>query len=168
MTSGSKVGDIDRDLFHGSDQDLAEIVDMHLAYLQASSNRLDADALKKIWNPHPSCLFFHSAGYILRGLGDWLKLWDHARARLKTSSPWRSFDLHGIGDGKMAVVVASRTTGFVINNAETTWRSRSTEVFTKENGRWLCSHIHVSNATDNPDVNYNDIEKTLLPPSADR
>ena len=72
-------GDVNRDLFRGTDADVADILEMHHAYLRASSNRLDAEALKTIWSPHPSCVFFHSAGYILRGLSDWLKLWDRAR-----------------------------------------------------------------------------------------
>jgi ketosteroid isomerase-like protein len=159
--SENDPGAINRDLFTGTDQDAAEIFDMHLAYLRASSNRLDAEALKQIWSTHPSCVFFHSAGYILRGLSDWLKLWDRARQRLTTSSPWRSFDVRLIGDGKMAVVTASRTTGFVIEGQSKEWRSRSTEVFAKEDGRWKCLHIHVSNAADNPDYDYAAIEKSV-------
>lgn len=168
MSNPGETDSVNLDLFHGTREEAAAIIECHQAYLTASSNRLDAEALKRAWNPHPSCLFFHSAGYILRGLSDWLRLWDHARPRLKTSSPWRSFDLHLIGDGTMAVVVASRSTGFVINGEETTWLSRSTEVFTKDNGRWMCSHIHVSNAAKNPEISYNDIEKTLTPSATDR
>lgn len=159
--SENDLVDINRDLFTGSDEDAAAILEAHRAYLRASSNRLDAEALKQVWSAHPSCVFFHSAGYILRGLSDWLKLWDYARQRLTTSSPWRSFDLRLIGDGKMAVVTASRTTGFVIKGQSKEWRSRSTEVFTKENGRWKCVHIHVSNAADSPDYNYAAIEKSV-------
>jgi ketosteroid isomerase-like protein len=155
------LGAVNRDLFRGSDDDVAEILEMHRAYLRASSNRLDAEALKKIWSPHPSCVFFHSAGYILRGLSDWLNLWDRARGRLTTSSPWRSFDVRLIGDARMAVVTASRTTGFVIDGANNVWKSRSTEVFVKEDGQWRCVHIHVSNAADNPDYDYDAIEKSV-------
>ena len=58
----------------------------------------------------------------------------------------------------MAVVTASRTTGFVIDGANNVWKSRSTEVFAKEGGQWKCVHIHVSNAADNPDYDYAAIE----------
>jgi ketosteroid isomerase-like protein len=161
LPTADEASAVNRDLFRGSDQDAGDILDMHRAYLRASSNRLDAEALKQVWSAHPSCVFFHSAGYILRGLSDWLKLWDRARQRLTTSSPWRSFDVRLIGDGKMAVVTASRTTGFVIDGENKEWRSRSTEVFAKEDGQWKCVHIHVSNAADNPDYDYEAIEKSV-------
>jgi ketosteroid isomerase-like protein len=137
--------------FEGNETDRRDILAMHRAYLDANSNNLNAEDLRKIWSDDPRCVWFNGTGYNYYGIEDWLKLWTYFRARTTITEPWRSTDVHLIGDGKYAVVTSIRTTrgswtsdDQVPDWVNKNWRSRSTEVFRKKDGVWKCIHIHVS------------------------
>ncbi len=145
------------DLFTGDDQDRADILAMHQAYLDANTDGLNGEKLAKIWSSHPACVYFNGNGHNYYGLADWLGLWDYYGPRVKIVEPWRSTDVRLIGDGSFAVVTALRTsTGVWIGEGEAPewtkrkWMSRSTEVFMKADGVWRCAHLHVSTVADGP------------------
>jgi ketosteroid isomerase-like protein len=144
-------------LFRGTEQDRNEIVAMHRAYLDANTHDLNAEKLRKIWSAHPSCVFFNGTGYNYYGIDDWLKLWEYFRPRVKIVEPWKSTDVRLVGDGQIAVVTSIRTAmgkwtgkGEAPDWTQKPWRSRATEVFARENGRWKCVHIHISTEPDGP------------------
>jgi ketosteroid isomerase-like protein len=127
-------------LFSGSEQDRKDII-----------TNLNAAELRKIWSNHPSCVFFNGTGYNYYGIDDWLKLWEYYRPRVKIVEPWQSSDVRLIGDGRMAVVTSIRNAsgqwtgeGQPPDWTLKRWRSRCTEVFSKDGGQWKCVHIHIS------------------------
>lgn len=144
-------------LFSGSEQDRRDILAMHKAYLDANSNSLNEADLRKIWSHDPRCVFFNGTGYNYYGIEDWLKLWTYFRPRTNIQEPWKSEDVRLIGDGNCAVVASIRTAkGSWTSGDEQPdwtdklWRSRATEVFQKENGKWKCVHIHISTEPEGP------------------
>jgi ketosteroid isomerase-like protein len=142
-------------LFAGSEQDRKDIITIHRAYLDANTNNLNAAELRKIWSNHPSCVFFNGTGYNYYGIDDWLKLWEYYRPRVKIVEPWQSSDVRLIGDGRMAVVTSIRNAsgqwtgeGQPPDWTLKRWKSRCTEVFSKDDGQWKCVHIHISTEPD--------------------
>lgn len=146
-----KLSDKVYSLFTGSKADAQAILKLHRAYLDANSNGLDREGLKKIWSHNPDCVWFNGTGYNYFGIQDWLKLWEYFRPRCDILEPWRSHDVRLIGNGEIAVVTSERTAkGRWKSESEEpdwtgeNWPSRSTEVFARENGEWRCVHVHIS------------------------
>jgi ketosteroid isomerase-like protein len=80
-----------------------------------------------------------------------LKLWEYYRPRVKIVEPWQSSDVRLIGDGRIAVVTSIRNArgqwtgeGQPPDWTLKRWRSRCTEVFSKDGWQWKCVHIHIS------------------------
>jgi ketosteroid isomerase-like protein len=145
------------DLFTGAEQDRAEILALHQAYLDANTDRLNGEKLKKIWSDHPTCVFFNGNGHNYNGLAEWLPLWTYYGPRVEVIEPWKSWDVRLIGNDSTAVVTSLRTSNATwIGGGEAPewtkrrWTTRSTEVFTKTDGYWRCSHIHISTGADGP------------------
>ncbi len=142
-------------LFHGSEQDKKELLQLHLDYLDANTNNLDEALLRQAWSADPACVFFNSTGYNYYGIEDWLKLWQHFRPRLENTEPRRSQDVRLIGNGQVASIVCVRTARITWKGDEETppfanklWRSRSTEVCMREGDKWKCVHVHISHLAE--------------------
>jgi len=146
-----KLSDQAYSLFTGAEADAQVLLKMHRAYLDANSNGLDRESLKKIWSHNPACVWFNGTGYNYYGIEDWLKLWKYFGPRCEILEPWRSADVRLIGNGEIAVVTSERTAKgrWKSSNEKPDWTgeiwpSRSTEVFARENGEWRCVHVHIS------------------------
>ena len=138
-------------MFEGTEQDKQELLALHEGYLDANSNGLDVAALRNLWSADPRCVWFNSTGYTYRGIEDWAKLWDYFGPRTEITRPWRSTDVRLIGNREYAVITCERTAAGRWKSADAEphwtgadWPSRSTEVFRRENGRWVCVHVHIS------------------------
>lgn len=156
-TGEVKLNDNAFAMFKGSEQDRKDIIAIHRAYLDANTNSLSEQELRAIWSADPNCVWFNGTGFNYYGLEDWLKLWAYYRERVRVTEPWGSYDVRVIGDGDMAVVTSGRVAmGEWIGKeaapewTRKRWRSRSTEVFRKTNGKWECVHIHVSTEPEGP------------------
>ncbi len=146
--------------FSGSESDRNRLLELHRQYLD-SNLTLDTEALRKIWSGNPDCVFFNGNGYTYHGLAHWTKLWDFYRDQVKTAEPWQSTDVRLTGGGDMALLTCERTckvdwTGEGEGEGEApdftnkVWKTRSTEVYARENGDWRCVHLHISTATEGP------------------
>lgn len=144
-------------LFEGTDKDKEELLALHRGYLDANSKGLDVDALHEVWSENPDCVWFNSTGYTYHGIDDWAKLWNYFGPRTEITEPWRSTDVRLIGNGEVAAITCERTArgGWKTAGNEPhwtgdVWPSRSTEIFTRENGEWKCVHVHISTRETGP------------------
>ena len=144
-------------LFHGTDRDKEELLALHRGYLDANSVGLDVAALREVWSDDPDCVWFNSTGYTYKGIEDWAKLWEYFGDRVEITEPWRSSDVRLVGNGDVAVITCERTAKGRWKSAEDephwtgdSWPSRSTEVFTRVNGKWTCVHVHISTRETGP------------------
>ena len=144
-------------LFEGTEKDKEALLALHQGYLEANSRGLDVDLLRKVWSNHLDCVWFNSTGYTYHGIDDWAKLWDYFGPRTEITKPWRSFDVRLIGNSDYSVITCERTAAgrWKSDEAEPHWTgdewpSRSTEVFRRENGRWICVHVHISTRSTGP------------------
>ena len=120
-------------LFEGTEKDKEALLALHQGYLEANSRGLDVALLRKVWSNHLDCVWFNSTGYTYHGIDDWAKLWDYFGPPCERTAAgrWKSDEAepHWTGDE---------------------WPSRSTEVFRRENGRWICVHVHISTRSTGP------------------
>ena len=144
-------------LFEGTDQDKEELLALHRGYLHANSIGLNVPALRKVWSDNPDCVWFNSTGYNYKGIEEWAKLWEYFGDRVEITEPWRSTDVRLIGNSDFAVITCERTAMGKWKSAENephwtgnSWPSRSTEAFRRENGKWMCVHVHISTRETGP------------------
>ena len=142
--------------FSGSESDRKRLLELHRQYLD-SNLTLDTEALRGIWSGNPDCVFFNGNGYTYHGLAHWTRLWDFYRDQVQTAEPWRSTDVRLTGGGDMALLTCERTCkvdwtgeGAAADFTNKVWKTRSTEVYVRENGDWRCVHLHISTAAEGP------------------
>ena len=144
-------------LFEGTDEDKDDLLKLHRGYLHANSLGLNVDALREVWSADPDCVWFNSTGYNYFGIEDWAKLWTYFGARVEITEPWRSTDVRLIGNSDYAVITCERTAMGRWKSEDNEphwtgdhWPSRSTEVFSKKNDKWICVHAHISTRETGP------------------
>lgn len=144
-------------LFEGSEEDREALLALHRDYLDANSMGLNVEALRKVWSEHPHCVWFNSTGYNYKGIEDWARLWNYFGPRVEITKPWRSSDVRLIGNGDYAVITCERMAAGRWKSDDDEphwtgddWPSRSTEVFRRENGKWICVHVHISTRGTGP------------------
>ena len=138
-------------LFEGTEKDRNDLLALHRGYLDANSKGLNVEALREVWSDNPDCVWFNSTGYNYHGIEEWACLWEFFGPRVDVTEPWRSMDVRLIGNNEYAVITCERTARGNWKSAEyephwtgDPWPSRSTEVFAKEDGEWICVHVHIS------------------------
>lgn len=138
-------------LFEGTEEDKEQLLALHKGYLEANSIGLNVEALRKVWSADPHCVWFNSTGYTYKGIEDWAKLWAFFGPRTEITKPWQSTDVRLIGNSDFAVITCERTAAgsWKSDDGEphwtgADWPSRSTEAFRRENGKWICVHVHIS------------------------
>ena len=70
----------------GSDEDRRQLEELHEAVFRAN-DKLDIDALRKLWSDDPDNVYFNTNGHVYHGIDDWSHIWDHYRPKMHSTQP---------------------------------------------------------------------------------
>ena len=142
-------------LVGGSADDHQRLLQLHADYIDVNA-RFDWDGLEPIWSAAPEATFFNLNGHTYRGRDHWIRLWKFYGQNVQ-SSYWTPYDIGGVVSADQAVIWCHRSTQRTWTGAEpppvdlhydgTTFVTRSTMVFRKEDGDWRVVHVHFSEAS---------------------
>ena len=141
----------------GSEEERRRVLEVHDAYLDANAT-FDVGALARIWDDDPTDVFFNLNGHTYVGREQWFRLWDYYRDRLRTGR-WEPDDVKVLIRGDLAVLTSHRLSPIKWIGSEpppATFRdrperrSRATMVMERRAGGWKITHVHFSEATQEP------------------
>ena len=146
------------ELIGGSAEDRAQILKLHDDYIDANTS-FDRPKVEKLFSGAPEATYFNLNGHTYNGRSHWLDLWKFYGQNVQ-SSYWTPFDIGGVVNDGMAVVwchrhARRRWTGADapprdIHYDDSSFVTRSTMVFRKDDGEWRVLHAHFSKAEDTP------------------
>jgi ketosteroid isomerase-like protein len=144
-------------LVGGSPEDRRRLLERMDEYLDANA-RFDWVKLQDIWSGTPEAVFFNLNGHTYEGREHWTRLWQFYQNNV-ASSYWTPFDIGGVVSDDLAVLWCHRLTKSDWVGSEpppaarrygTEHITRSTMVFSKEDGDWRVVHVHFSEASTTP------------------
>ena len=145
----------DANLVGGSADDRRRLLQLHADYIDVNA-RFDWAGLEPIWSAAQEATFFNLNGHTYRGRDHWIRLWKFYGQNVR-SSYWTPYDIGGVVSDGQAVIWCHRSTRRTWTGAEpppadlhydgTTFVTRSTMVFRKEDGEWRVVHVHFSEAS---------------------
>jgi len=141
----------------GTEADRNALMKLYYQYWLAN-DVFDGSELRKIWSADPESVFFNTNGHAYYGIDDWLKIWDHYRARMRLAKPGGTGAIKITISGDMALITDDHV-GRFWNWIEEKNRPafliqrpycRVTMVNMREKGEWKTIHVHFSMGRDGP------------------
>jgi SnoaL-like protein len=135
----------------GSEEDRRKLRELHDAVFRAN-DKLDIDALRKVWSDDPNNVYFNTNGHFYHGLDDWANIWDHYRPKMHSIRPAPTYNTRIIIRGDAALIIDQYLWRFWEWSGDVPRPSyatnspylRSTQVCFREQGDWKVVHAHFS------------------------
>lgn len=138
----------------GSEADRKRVAEQQQNYLEANAT-FDWERLKTVFSREDYATYFNLNGHTYEGRAHWIELWKFYKTRVETGY-WPPYDLKGAISGNLATIWCFRKTHNKWIGSEPLPNSggrtsadnvtRSTMVFEKKDGDWMCIHVHFSDS----------------------
>ena len=139
----------------GSDEDRRQLEELHEAVFRAN-DKLDIDALRKLWSDDPDNVYFNTNGHVYHGIDDWSHIWDHYRPKMHSTQPAPRHNSRIVIRGDVALIIDEylwRHWNWSADNPRPSYANnspylRATQVCFREDGEWKVVHAHFSSGRD--------------------
>src|SRR5262245_20666064 len=91
----------------GTKEDHEALLTLLYAF-RVANDRLDIDALRKLWTSSDEAVYFNTNGHAYYGIDDWAHIWDHYRPRLKLEKAGGCGTIRIMVRGEMALITDDR------------------------------------------------------------